>query len=255
MSCAANREQTIDAEQRRGAGDIPLRGREAERVGQLVAAKARGDAHVPIVERDVVGPQGGGDGAVEELRGTAADGFASDDDARATAEFGAEGGKVGIGELVEDEIADDEVVGVVIIEVAEVGAVPGAVRRPVGGTRPDIEAIERDAGAHEALPELAGAGANFENAFTGSDQMWQRAEEPAVGAKDPIGETQVTAIVKRVGVIRGEGVEQLGLKRALHAVGNGRGDEIFATKVARRRFPVQSRAHFHERAHDSDQYS
>jgi len=199
--------------------EAPVGGGEAERAGEFVAAEAGVDADGGVVETDVVGAEKRGEGAVEELVGAVAGGFAGDDDAGGRGERDAELSEFGVVELMENQIGDEDGVVAVAGKGAEVGLVPVACRTESVGAGPEVDGIDGDAAGFEERGEFARAGAEFEDAVGGAKEGGEGFCDPAVVAHDAIREKEIAAIVQRVGVIRGERVEQFGLDRARHGTG------------------------------------
>ncbi len=187
-SCAAERDEAVGAEKTRGDAAIPVGGIEAEGAGKFVAAEAGSDAHVGVVAADVVGSKERGEGGEEDLEDAAAGGFAGDNEAGVDAELGAECGEFGFGELMEDEVADDDGVVGVRRKSGEIGRVPRAGGGPVGGAGPAVEAVEGDGATVESAAEFAGAGAEFEDELGGAEERREGAEKPTKVAHRTVGE-------------------------------------------------------------------
>lgn len=198
------------------AADLPAGGIEADGAGKLVVAETGIDAHVSVVETDAIGAEKRGERAIEKLRTAAASGFASDNDAGGRSERGAELGELGVVELMENQIGDEDRVVVVTGKRAEVGLMPAARGVERCGARPEIDGVDGDAARFEERGEFAGAGAELEDAIGGADEGRKGFRDPAVVAHDAIGEAEIAAVVQRVGVIRRKRVEQFGLDRARH---------------------------------------
>jgi hypothetical protein len=217
-------DEAVEAEGAEGAVDRPVGRGEAEGAGELVGEEAGGDADIGVVKRGGVRAEKRREGAEDVAGKRTAGGFAGDDHAGAAAEGGAEGGELGGVELMEDEIAGENGVGGVAGEIAEVGAVPDGAGRPGGRGGPEIERVDRDAAAEEARAEFAGAGAELEDAFAGMEERREGAGEPAMIAEDGVEEAEVAAVVPGDGMIRREGIENLGFDGALHGEGESEGE-------------------------------
>ena len=225
----------IAAEERGGDAAVPCGGIEAEGAGEFGGAETGGDAHTGVVARDVVGTEEGRDDGEEQLEDAVARGLAGDDEARGGAKPGAEGGKFGRGEVVKDEIAEDDGVVGVGGEPGEIGAMPRAVGGPIGGDGATVEGVGGEAASLEGAGEFAGAGAEFEDAFAGADERRERAGEPAEVAHGKVDQAKIATAAEGGGVVGRERVEELGLERAEHR----------ERKVARRGRGVQCAAQFH----------
>lgn len=202
---------------RRGAGShVPERGVEAEGERQFPAKETAIDADMRIVHSDVVGAENRREPAEEKLGNTAARRLDSDDQARVFAKNSAKRGEFGIVELMKDQVAHDHPVSVVAAKSAEIGPMPDAVGGPRWRLGPEIEAIDGNPGAFEAGGEFTGASADFEYAFAGPNKSGQDPGKPAVIAHHAVDGAEVATVVQRVGMIRRERVEQLGLNRTRH---------------------------------------
>jgi dCMP deaminase len=142
--------------------------------------------------------------------------FARHDDARTRTNFFAEAGEVGVGELVKNQISDYGRIIRKPIERPQIPAMPGLIRRPVCGTRPEIQPGHGHAAAPKPQRQFACARAELERRFPGSEQRRQRALEPSVAADNVIRQTQIPTIMQRIGMIGRKSIEQFRLKRALH---------------------------------------
>ena len=132
---------------------------------------------------------------------------------------------------MEDQVAEDRGVRVVAGKSKQVGGMPLLRGRPIGGPGPEVESIHRRAGGGEAETEFAGAGAELEGGFAWAQERWKGAGEPAVVAHETVDEPQVAPVVERIRVIRGQGIEDLGLKRAQHGMRGGLPDRGRVSRV------------------------
>src|SRR5688500_8613701 len=93
---------------------------------------------------------------------------------------------------------------------------PRLTGRPGLRTRPEIESGDGELASRESQAEFSGAGADFEDGFAGAQQRGERSLEPAIVAQELVGQPQIATVVQRIRMLRRQGVEQLGFKRALH---------------------------------------
>lgn len=208
-----------------------------------------GDAHVGVVARNVICAEQRTDNAIDDLGEASPFGFARDDHARGLAQFVAESGQFGIGKLVEYQVSDYGRVGRVAGESLEIFLMPRARVGPLDRTGPKIESCDWQAAAMQSRTQFPGAGSELKHGFAGAEQGGQRVLKPVRRAQEAVDDAKIATVVQRIRVIVRQRVEQLGLKRALHA--GRRGDrrreggapQFFATKVARLRQAVQSSRH------------
>ncbi len=107
------------------------------------------------------------------------------------------------------------------------------------GAGPEIDGVDGGAARFKDGGEFAGAGAKFEDAIGGMEKGGKGFRDPAVVAHDAIGETEIAAVMQRVGMIRRKRIEQFGLDRARHGTGGAKG--IWLT-VCRMRGRLRARA-------------
>lgn len=150
----------------------------------------------------------------------AADGLARDDYPRAAPEARAKPGEVFIGELVENEIAQDEIVLIETGKGKQVFAAPAPSLGPAIGAGPQVQPVNLNLvgkpTAFEKPPsETAVAGAEFEPGLAAANVLGQDPLEPAEVAHQEVDQSQVTAVVNGFGMIFGKRVQDLRLNFSL----------------------------------------
>lgn len=119
-----------------------------------------------------------------------------------------------VGEMVEDQVADDDWVVRIAGERGEVMAKPAMRLRQVGRGRAEVKARDVRPARGETLPQLAGARAQFQDALAGMEQGRQRPFEPTVIAHQAVDDAQVAATVPGIGMVGRKRIEQLGVQPA-----------------------------------------
>jgi dCMP deaminase len=175
--------------------------------------------------------------AIQHLRDSAALRLARDNHASSVPDVRAQVRKLGIGKLMEDQVPENYVVPGIGVEGAKIFLVPRAIGGPRFRSRPQIKPRNRDSVSGNSQADLAGASADFERNFAGAEQGRQGSLEPAMVTENQISKPKVPAIVQRIRMVVGQGIEQLGLKRALHAGLKLRSDDAENVRHDRRRLP------------------
>lgn len=94
---------------------------------------------------------------------------------------------------VEDEVGATSRVIVVETEPAKIGGVSAPGGGPGGRWRDAVEAASGDRECVKASGEFDGADAEFEDAFSDTEERWQRAGELAVVAQKPVDQAEHAA--------------------------------------------------------------
>jgi hypothetical protein len=182
-----------------------------------VAAKTSGDAYVSIVQRYVVGTEQRGEGSIQHLGKPAAVRFACDDHPGSAAKLFTDSRQVGIRKLMQNQVSDDHRVIVVPRKTEQIFLVPPPISGPIRWPGPKVEACGGNAASRQPRAEFAGARSDFKYAFAWAQKCRNGSLQPAVRTDHLIRETKIPPVVQGIGMIVGKGIEQFGLKDALHA--------------------------------------
>ena len=179
--------------------------------------KAAGDAHEPIMDRDVTGAENRREGAKHQLGKPAPHRLTGDNDTGVRAQPRTEFHKFRFRQMVKDQIANDGTVLVVMAECLQVCLVPRQCCRPIFWWRNEIQSIQLQACTTECQREFTRARANLEYAFICTDVSRQFTQNPAVVTHEPVDEAEVTATLDGVRMVWRKRIEKLGVDRPGHA--------------------------------------
>lgn len=191
-----------------------MRGIKPEQAGKFVVEETRRNAYLGIVTRDVIETGQRTEPVEQPLRLPATRRFAGDEEPRARLQSGPEQAKFAGRKLVEDEIAADNVIGVVAGETAQVEAMPVRGSRPGIGGRAKVKCVDAPAVPLESQGDIARARPEFEGVVGRSDVRPPDPGQPAVVAHQEIDELQIAPAVERGGMVAGQGVKQFRLNEA-----------------------------------------